>query len=109
MLTNKCTNLCSRVSMFSPKICIRRNRKYAFHFPESTESRLASSAGGREGPKPISTLQTPPPLQMCQHHQVYISMCLCVSIFTVIFKGFPISSLDSKCFYMHDQPSGTRA
>ena len=42
-----------------------RNRKYTLNFLKSTESRLASSVGGREEPKPLSTLGTPPPLQMC--------------------------------------------
>ena len=39
----------------------RRNTKYAFYFLKSAESRLSSSAGGREEPKSLSTLQTPPP------------------------------------------------
>jgi hypothetical protein len=43
----------------------QRSGKYAFHFHRSAESRLASLAGGREGHKPISTAQTPPPSQMC--------------------------------------------
>jgi len=42
-----------------------RDRKYLFHFLKSVESFLTSSAGGREEPKPLSTLETPPPLQMC--------------------------------------------
>jgi hypothetical protein len=25
-------------------------------------------------------------LQMCQHHQVYTTKCMCVSIFTIFFK-----------------------
>jgi hypothetical protein len=29
---------------------------------------------------------TTSPLQMCQHHQVYIIMYMCVSVFTIIFK-----------------------
>ena len=41
----------------------RRNRKYAFHFLKSAKSHLASSAGGIEEPKPLSTLQPPPPSQ----------------------------------------------
>ena len=62
----------------SPKNSHRRNRKYALNFLKSAESRLASSVGGREKPTPLSTLGTPPPLQMCQH-QVYTTMCKCVS------------------------------
>ena len=50
----------------------RRNRKYALNFLKSAESRLASSAGGREEPTRLSTLGTPPPLKS-------------VSIFTNIF------------------------
>jgi hypothetical protein len=52
------------------------------------ESCLASSAGGRV------SLHTSPPLKqhllhkMCQHHQVYITICMCVSIFTIILKEF---------------------
>jgi hypothetical protein len=52
---------------------------------KTPESCLASLAGGREEPKPLSITQTPSPSQMCQHHQVYITMCMCVSIFTNIF------------------------
>ena len=71
----------------------QRNRKYALNFLKSAESRLASSAGGREKPTPVSTLGTPPPLKMCQHHQVYTTMCKCVSIFTNIFpKGVSLST-----------------
>jgi hypothetical protein len=58
-----------------------------FIFSKTHESHLASSVGGREDPKPLSTLQTPPPSLMCQHHHVYITMCMCVSIFTIIFQG----------------------
>ena len=47
------------------QISHRRNRKYTLIFHKSDESRLASSAGGREEPKPLSTLGTPPPLQKC--------------------------------------------
>jgi hypothetical protein len=36
-----------------------------FTSPKGAESRLASSAGGREEPKPLSTAQIPPPSQMC--------------------------------------------
>ena len=43
------------------KIFHRRKRKYAFYFLKSAEFRLASSAGGREEPTPLSTLQPPPP------------------------------------------------
>jgi len=41
------------------------NRKYTLNFLKSANSRLASSVGGREEPKPLSTLGTPSPLQMC--------------------------------------------
>ena len=47
------------------QISYRRNRKYTLNFLKSAESRLASSAGGREEPTPLSTLGNPPPLQMC--------------------------------------------
>ena len=47
----------------------------------------------REKPTPLSTLETPSPLQMCEHHQVYTTMCMCVSIFTNIFpKGVSLST-----------------
>jgi hypothetical protein len=39
----------------------------------------------REDPKPFSTTQTSPPFQMCQHQQVFTTLCMCVSIFTIIF------------------------
>jgi hypothetical protein len=39
MLPNKYTNLSTRDSMFSSQVCIRRNGKYALHFPESAESK----------------------------------------------------------------------
>jgi hypothetical protein len=75
------------------------------------ESCLASSAEGREGPKPISTLQTTarptPPLQKYQHHQVYISMCLCVRFFSITFKGFLVSSLGPTCNVMRTSPRCT--
>ena len=44
------------------QISHRRNRKYTLNFLKSAESCLASSTGGREEPKPLSTLGTPPPL-----------------------------------------------
>ena len=44
------------------QISYRRNRKYTLIFLKSAESRLASSAGGREKPTRLSTLGTPPPL-----------------------------------------------
>ena len=44
-----------------------------------------SSAGGREEPKPLSTLQLHLFLKVCQHHQVCTNMCKCVSVFTTIF------------------------
>ena len=53
--------------------------KNIFYFLKSTESRLASSTGGREEPKPLSTLQAPPPLQICQHQSA------CVLVFHNIF------------------------
>jgi hypothetical protein len=36
-----------------------------FIFLKTPKSHLASSVGGRENPKPLSTAQTPPPSQMC--------------------------------------------
>ena len=47
------------------KISHQRNRKYTVNFLKSAESRLATLAGGREEPKPLSTQGTPPPLQIC--------------------------------------------
>jgi hypothetical protein len=44
-----------------PFLRVRRSGKYAFHFPKSVESHLASSAGGREDPKPSLPLKL--------HHQ----------------------------------------
>jgi hypothetical protein len=52
---------------------------------KTPKSRLASSARGREDPKPLSTAQTLSPSLMCQHHHMNIIMCMCVSIFTIIF------------------------
>ena len=50
-------------------------------------------------PKPLSTLGTPPSLQMCKQHQVYTTMCKCVSIFTNIFpKGYVSILLDSNAY-----------
>ena len=90
----------------------RRNRKYTLNFLKSAESRLASSTGGREEPTPLSTLGTPPPLQMCQHHQVYTTMCMCVSIFINIFPKELASqlatSLDPNTHAKLDRSSGTR-
>jgi hypothetical protein len=56
-----------------------------FNSLKMPESRLTSSVGGRENPKHLSTPQTPLPSQMCQHQQVFTTMCTCVSIFTIIF------------------------
>jgi hypothetical protein len=74
-----CTR-CTRCELTGHAWCVRSpqdqhpvNGKYAFHFPKITES--------REGPKPISTAQIPPPLQMCKHQQVFTTLCTCVSIF----------------------------
>jgi hypothetical protein len=78
------------------------------HFisPKTPESR-AHTLGGRErGTQtplyPQTTARPTPPLQMCQLHQVYISMCLCVSFFSIIFKGFPVSSLGRTCNALHE-------
>ena len=57
-----------------------------------------------------STL-TPSPLQMCQQHQVNNTMCMCFSIFTIIFKGFSLdftTPLDPSNIAMLDCSSGTR-
>jgi hypothetical protein len=43
------------------------HEKQSFHFPKSAT-------------------QTSPPLQMCQHQQVFTTLCTCVSIFTIIFS-----------------------
>jgi hypothetical protein len=70
----------------APKAGIRCTTNSEEHFRKIAESYLASSAGGREGPKPISTAQTSPPLQMCQHQQVFTTLCTRVSIFIIIFS-----------------------
>jgi hypothetical protein len=51
------------------------------------------------------------PLQMCQHHQVYITMCMCVSIFTIILKELTTqfaTPLDPSNDAKLDHSSGTR-
>ena len=56
---------------------LRRNRKYAFYFYKGAESYLASSAGGREDPKPFSTSQTPP---LCKCANTTKRKPLCASV-----------------------------
>jgi hypothetical protein len=70
----------------APEASVRCTKNCEEHFRKFAESYLASSTGGREGPKPISSAQTLPPLQMCQHQQVFTTLCTCVSIFTIIFS-----------------------
>jgi hypothetical protein len=54
--------------------------KRRFTSPKSAESCLASSAGAREEPKPLSTAQTPPPSQnvltppSLHHHDVTLAL-----------------------------------
>ena len=60
---NTCVQCCQHLRLV-------RNRKYTLNF-------LTSSTGGREEPKPISTLGTPPPLQSVPtptslHHHVQV-------------------------------------
>ena len=53
----------------------------------------------------------PSPLQMCQQHQVNNTMCMCVRIFTIIFKGFLLdltTPLNPSNITMLDRSSGTR-
>jgi hypothetical protein len=38
---------------------------------------------------------------MCQHQQVITTLCTCVSIFIIIFEGFPVSSLGPTCNALH--------
>jgi hypothetical protein len=83
-----------------PTFSVKENRH--FISSKTPESRLASSAGGREDHKPLSTPQTPSPLQMCQHQQVITILCTCVSIFIIIFKGFLVSSLGPTCNALHE-------
>jgi hypothetical protein len=59
----------------------------------------------------INSITPTSPLQMCQHHQVYNTMCLCVSIFTTIFKGLVTqftTPLDPSNDAKLDHSSGTR-
>jgi hypothetical protein len=79
---------------------------------KTPESHLVSSARGREDPKPLSTAQTPSPSQMCQHQQVFTTLCTYVSIFTIIFSeelGTQLDSpLDPNTYAKLDHSSGTR-
>jgi hypothetical protein len=63
-------------------------------------------------PKPLSTTQTPQPSQMCQHQQVFTTLCTCVSIFTIIFSKELATQLatplDSSNDAKLDHSSGTR-
>ena len=94
------------------QISHRRNRKYELNFLKSAESCRACEAGGREEPKPLSTLGTPPPLQMCQHHQMYTTMSKSVSIFSNIYQKELASQLamplDPNTYAKLDSSSGTR-
>jgi hypothetical protein len=80
-----------------------------FNSSKTHESRLASSAKGREEPKPLSTAQTPPPSQMCQHQQVITTLCTCVSISQIFSpKGLNTqlaSPLDPSTYAKLDCPS----
>jgi hypothetical protein len=87
---------------FATSSKLRRKGNWSFQVLETPESHLASSVGGREDPKPFSSPQTPSPSQMCQHQQVITTLCMCVSIFIIIFKGFPVSSLGPTCNALHE-------
>ena len=77
------------------QISHRRNRKYTLNFLKSAKSRRA-----------------PPPLERCQDHQVYTTMCKCVSIFTSIFPKDLASQLatplDPNTYAKLDRSSGSR-
>jgi hypothetical protein len=73
-----------------------------FHSSKMPESCLASSAGGKEDPKPLSTAQTQSPSLMCQHHHVYITICMCVSIFTSIFQSVMLALLPDPNAYAQE-------
>jgi hypothetical protein len=65
-----------------PRLCLRFwhpvQRKISVLFPR--KRRIPP-----RNPKPLSTPQTPPTLQMCQYQQVFTTLCACVSIFSNIF------------------------
>jgi hypothetical protein len=70
----------------APEASVRCTKNSEEHFQKFAESCLASLTERRKGPKSISTAQTPPHLQMCQYQQVFTTLCMCVSIFTIIFS-----------------------
>jgi hypothetical protein len=100
----------SATSPLLPTSGVKENEH--FISTRTPESHLVSSAGGREDPKPLSTAQTPSPSQMCQHQQVFTTLCTCVSIFTIIFlKELAtqlVTPLDPSIYAKLDRSSGTR-
>jgi hypothetical protein len=62
--------------------------------------------------KRLLTAQTPLSSQMCQHQQVFTTLCTCVSIFTIIFLKELATQLatplDPSTYAKLDRSSGTR-
>jgi len=65
--------------------------------PSGPCSQAQSGPSTRHSPVPVSSpfhFQTSPPLLTCAKHQVYITMCMCVSIFINILQGCRVEMAD---------------
>jgi hypothetical protein len=67
--------------------CIQSRREYCHRDRYRTRPVHMSDTLGHPVTSATNSFSTPTcPMQMCQHHQVYTTMCICVTIFTIIFQ-----------------------
>jgi hypothetical protein len=91
----------SRVGRCTPSVAVLAPTRLALgqvQMVTATGVGVHRTGGGdapRQHPEPgfaTSSLPTSSPLQMCQHHQVFTTLCMCVSFSQIFFKGLALFS-----------------